>query len=179
VNEYSPPLVGAATISQRLRDLGFELPKVARPAGSYVPYVHQNGQLYLSGQISKQHGDPAFVGKVGRDWSLDAAREAARMAAMDLLAQIAAATGDDFKAVRRVVRVGGFVNATEDFTQISAVIDAASDLLVEVFGENGRHARTAIGVATLPRGAAVELDAIVMLGEPSIREYEPVQHWHD
>jgi enamine deaminase RidA (YjgF/YER057c/UK114 family) len=153
----------AATISARVRELGFELPAVTEPAGTYVSRVQAGGQLYLAGQISKRGEQAAFVGKVGRDWSLDQAREAAILAALHLLAHISAAAGDRLVAVRRLVRVGGFVNATEDFAQISAVIDAASDLLVAVFGECGRHARTVVGVAVLPRGAAVELDAVVEL----------------
>jgi enamine deaminase RidA (YjgF/YER057c/UK114 family) len=132
-------------------------------AGSYVPYVRIGDHLHLAGQISKRNSCPAFVGKVGREWSLDEAREAARLAALDLITQISAACDDQLDAVRRIVRVGGFVNATENFTQIGAVIDAASQLIGAVFGERGQHARTAIGVVTLPRGAAVELDAVVVL----------------
>lgn len=153
----------SATISARVRELGYELPAASLPAANYASWTVSGTLLHIAGQISK-HGDkPAFVGKVGREWSLQQAREAATLAGLHLLAQISDAAGDDLSAVRKIVRIGGYVNVTEDFDQISAVVDSASELLVAVFGEAGRHARTAVGVAMLPRGAAVELDAVVDL----------------
>ncbi len=151
------------TISAKVRELGYELPPASLPAANYTSWTLCGSLLHIAGQISK-HGDkPAFVGKVGRDWQLQQAREAATLAGLHLLAQISAAVDDDLTAVRKVARVGGYVNVTEDFDQISAVVDPASELLVAVFGDAGRHARTAVGVAMLPRGAAVELDAVVDL----------------
>ena len=156
-------IASGGSIASRLRELGHDLPPPTEPAANYVSYVTCGTFLHVAGQICKHGDQPAFVGKLGRDWSLQQGREAAVLAALNLISQIAAAVGDELPAVRRVVRVGGYVNADEDFTQISAVIDAASELLVAVFGEAGRHARTAVGVAVLPRGAAVELDAVVEL----------------
>ncbi len=151
------------TISARVKELGYELPPASLPAANYASWTVCGSLLHIAGQISKHGEKPAFVGKVGRDWSLQQAREAATLAGLHLLAQISAAAGDDLSAVRKIARVGGYVNVTEDFDQISVVVDSASELLVAVFGEAGRHARTAVGVAMLPRGAAVELDAVVEL----------------
>jgi len=157
------------TISAKVRELGHELPPASPPAANYASWTRCGSLLHIAGQISK-HGDkPAFIGKVGRDWQLQQAREAATLAGLHLLAQISAAVDDDLSAVRKVARLGGYVNVTEDFDQISAVVDAASEMIVAVFGDAGRHARTTVGVAMLPRGAAVELDAVVDL-QPDRRQ---------
>lgn len=149
------------TITERLRQLGLELPEAAAPGACYVSAREWGGVLYVSGQIAKQGNavPPRFVGKVGGGVSLDDAREAARLCALNLIAQVAAAVGGDLHRVKGVLRLRGFVNAVPDFEAHPAVIDAASDLLVEVFGEPGRHVRTAVGAGSLPRNVAVEIDA--------------------
>jgi enamine deaminase RidA (YjgF/YER057c/UK114 family) len=149
------------TIAGRLLELGLDLPEATPPRASYLPAREWGSVLYVSGQIAKQGNavPPQFVGKVGSTVSLDDAREAARLCALNLIAQVAAVVKGDIDRVKGVLRLRGFVNATPDFAAHPAVIDAASDLLVEVFGERGRHARTAVGAGSLPQNVAVEIDA--------------------
>lgn len=146
-------------IDQRLNELGFALPAAPAPAAAYVPYVLSGGVVYVSGQIS-QGPNGLIKGKLGEDMSTEQGAEAARACALSLLAQLRAACGGDFGRLRRVVKLTGFVNSTPDFTEQPKVINGASELLVEVLGETGWHARSAVGVASLPLGVAVEIEAL-------------------
>ncbi len=143
----------------RLTALGVVLPVPPPPAASYVPTVATGGLLYVSGQVSIL-GDEKYVGKLGREHGVEDGQKAARVCAINILAQLKAALGNLDK-VKRIVKLTGFVNCTPDFTDPHRVVNGCSDFLIEVLGERGKHARSAIGVASLPLGAAVEIEAIV------------------
>jgi enamine deaminase RidA (YjgF/YER057c/UK114 family) len=143
-----------------LRELGLTLPTPPAPVASYVPFVIAAGTLvHVSGQVSVD-ASGGIKGKLGGDLDLEDGQEAARLCGLNLLAQAKAACGGDLDRVMRVVKVNGFVNVTPDFMPIPAVMNGCSDLMVDVFGDAGRHARSAVGVANLPLGFAVEADAI-------------------
>ena len=146
----------------RLAELGLTLPTPGTPIGNFVPCVQSGKTLYVSGQVPRQDGRLAFVGKVGREVTVDEAKQAARLCALALLSLIKAHAGS-LDAVQRVCMVQGFVNAVPEFTEHPAVINGASDLLVELFGERGRHARFAVGAGSLPGNVAVEVAAVVEL----------------
>lgn len=146
-------------IEARLKELGIELPAAPAPAASYIPFVRSGNLLFVSGQIPVSGGGIALKGLVGRDVSLEDAQGAARLCAINLIAQAKAACGD-LDNVRRVVKVGGFVACGPDFTDHPKVVNAASELMVEVFGEAGRHARFAVGAPSLPLGVPVEVEAV-------------------
>jgi enamine deaminase RidA (YjgF/YER057c/UK114 family) len=150
---------GASDIDTRLAELGITLPTPAAPVAAYVPAVEVNGMLFISGQISLRDGKP-MLGRLGEDRDLDFGKEAARACGLMLLAQMKAALGS-LDRVDRVVKLGVFVNSDARFTDQPKVADGASQLMVDVFGDAGRHARAAVGVPTLPLGVAVEIDAIV------------------
>ena len=149
-------------IEQRLADLGITLPTPMAPIANYVPFVVSGAHVYVSGQVSTD-ADGGVKGTVGVDVDLDTAVKAARLCGIGLLAQLNAATGGDLERVKRVVKLGGFVQAGTDFYDIPKVINGCSDLMVEVFGDAGRHARSAVGVYKLPVKFAVEVDAVVEL----------------
>lgn len=148
-------------ISKRLEDLGITLPVAAAPAANYVPYVISGDTLYLSGQLPMEGGKVAVTGIVGKDVELDAAKRAAELCAINILAQASAALGGDLSRVKRLIKISGFVASAQDFTSQHLVINGASDLLVNVLGEAGKHARAAVGMASLPLNASVEIDAIL------------------
>ena len=148
------------TIAARLTELGISLPEPAKAVANYVPYVQAGNLVHISGQLSND-ASGGVKGTVGDDVSPEQAQAAARMCGVNLLAQISAALDGDLERVVRVVKLGGFVQAAGDFTAIPAVINGCSDLMVEGFGDKGRHARSAVGVYRLPLGFAVEVDAIV------------------
>jgi len=149
------------SVEAKLKQLGVELPASPAPAANYVPFVREGNLLFISGQVTfGPTGQLMYLGKLGQDFSEQEGYQAARLCAINCLAQAKAALGS-LDAIQRVVRVGGFVNCTADFTAQPQVINGASDFLVEVFGEAGRHARAAIGCVSLPRGVAVELDMIL------------------
>jgi enamine deaminase RidA (YjgF/YER057c/UK114 family) len=147
-------------VAARLKELGLALPDAPAPVANYVPAVRTGNVLYVSGQIPLEGGKPQFVGKLGRDLDVDQGRQAARLCALNVLAQARAALGGDLDRVVRCVRVGGFVNCTQEFADQPQVVNGASDLFVAVLGDAGRHARAAIGCASLPRGVAVEVEAV-------------------
>lgn len=147
------------TIAARLAELGIDLPTPALPAANYVPFVQSGNLLFVSGQIPVGAKGIEFVGKLGADTDVETGRAAARLCAINLIAQVKAATGDLEKLVR-VVKLTGFVNSTLEFGDHPKVVNGASDLMVEVFGDKGRHARSAVGVAGLPFGVAVEIEGI-------------------
>ena len=150
------------TPEERLQQLGLVLPAVTAPRGNFDAYVLDGNTLYLSGKGAPAREDMVTVPKVGREISATEARDHAREVGLHLIATMKAALGD-LSRVRRVVKVLGMVNATPDFMQHTEVINGCSDLLVEVFGDAGRHARSAVGVGSLPRGFAVEIEAVVSL----------------
>jgi enamine deaminase RidA (YjgF/YER057c/UK114 family) len=145
---------------EKARELGLNLATPNAPVGSYVPTVQTGNLLYVSGQIPTREDGTRPVGRLGDDTSVEEGYEAARLCAVALLAQVKAALGS-LDRVSRVVKVNGYVNATPDFVQAPAVVNGASDLLVAVFGEAGKHARAAVGVAALPAGVPVEVEMVV------------------
>jgi enamine deaminase RidA (YjgF/YER057c/UK114 family) len=147
------------TVEARLANLGIELPSPAAPAANYVPYVISGNQLFISGQLPMGADGLEHVGKLGADISVGEGKAAAKLCAINLLAQAKAATGD-LEKLARLVKIVGFVNSTADFTQQPQVINGASDFLVQAMGDKGRHARSAVSAASLPFGAAVEIEAI-------------------
>jgi enamine deaminase RidA (YjgF/YER057c/UK114 family) len=149
----------ASTPDERLAQLGLTLPESPAAVANYVPAVRSGHLVFLSGQIARNRDGTFLTGKVGRDFTEPEAAAAARACALQLLAALKAEVGDLSK-VKRIVRVSGFVNCTDDFTAQSKVVNGASDFLVAVFGASGRHARTAIGVNALPFGAPVEVELI-------------------
>jgi Putative translation initiation inhibitor, yjgF family len=149
-------------LSAKLSDLGHALPDAPAPAANYVPFVQSGQQLFISGQISA--GPEGLIcGKLGADLDTEAGAKAAERCALALLAQANAAVGGDFSKVKRLVKLVGFVNSTPEFTDQPKVINGASDLMVAVLGEAGRHARSAVSAASLPLGVAVEIEAIFEL----------------
>ena len=148
---------------ERLQELGHELPSVAAPLASYVPATRVGSQVWTSGQLPVVGGELPATGKVGAEVSLEQAQELARTASLNALAAVDALVGLD--QVTRVVKVVGFVAADPSFTEQAAVINGASDFLGEVFGEAGVHARSAVGVAVLPKNSPVEIEVIVEIAE--------------
>ena len=146
-------------IAARLAELNITLPMPPAPVASYAPFVEMGGLVHISGQISIDAAG-GIKGKLGRDVPLELGQAAARLCGLNLLAQLQAACGGDLDRVIRVVKLNGFVNVTPDFDDIAKVINGCSDLMVQVFGETGKHARSAVGVANLPLGFAVEVDAV-------------------
>ena len=148
-------------ISKRLETLGITLPVAAAPAANYVPYVISGNTLYLSGQLPMEGGKVAVTGIVGMDVALEDAKRAAELCAINILAQASAALGGDLTRIKRLIKINGFVASAQDFTSQHLVVNGASDLLVNVLGEAGKHARAAVGMACLPLNASVEIDAIL------------------
>ena len=144
-------------IEDRLKSLGITLPEASAPAGNYVPYVQVGDLVYISGQISNGP-DGLIIGKLGANMDVEAGAAAAKACALHLIAQLKVACDGDLDRVVQVVKLGGFVNSTEDFTDQPKVINGASDFMVEVFGDLGRHARAAVSAASLPLGVAVEIE---------------------
>ena len=148
------------TVEKKLTDLGIELPKAAAPVANYVPFVRTGNFMVVSGQLCLDaEGKLVAKGQLGGGVSVEDGQKAARACAINVLAQIKVALGDLDK-VQRVVRLGGFINATPDFLETPKVMNGASDLMVTAFGDKGRHARTTIGVAVLPMDAAVEVEGM-------------------
>ena len=151
------------SIEQRLAELGLELPKAAAPVAAYVPCVEVNGLLHVSGQISLDADGALIRGRLGETMDIEAGAAAAQRCGLMLIAQIGQALGGDFDRVERIVKLGAFIASTPDFTDQPKVANGASELMVHVFGDKGRHARSAVGVPVLPLGAAVEVDAIIAI----------------
>ncbi len=149
----------AGRIEARLAELGIALPQAAAPVANYVPYVVTGKLVFIAGQITLVGGKPQYVGQIGKDFTVEEGAKAARICGLNILAQVKAALGD-LDRVARCVKLTGFVNAPAGFAEHPKVVNGASDLMVEVFGDAGRHARAAVGVSGLPAGVAVEVDAI-------------------
>jgi len=148
-------------VEQRLRALSIELPQPSKPGANYVPWARSGQLVFLTGQLSQWNGERRFIGKLGREFGVEEGQAAARLCALNLIAHARDAAGGDLDRVARIVRIAGFVNSTPDFVQQSQVVNGASDLFVEVFGDAGRHARMAVGVAALPYEVAVEVEAVL------------------
>ena len=147
------------SIDARLSELGITLPEVAAPAANYVPWVRSGQLVFLTGQLSQWNGERRFIGKLGREFGVEEGQAAARLCALNLIAHARDAADGDLDRISRIVRVAGFVNSMPDFVQQSQVLNGASDLFVDVFGDAGRHTRMAVGVAVLPYDVAVEVEA--------------------
>ena len=147
-------------IDDRLAEIGVEIPEAAAPVANYVGYVQSGNMVFVSGQVTIDNGEFKYIGKVGEDFTVEEGAEAARLCGINIIAQVKAACGGDLDRVARVVKLGGFVNAPVTFTDHPKVINGCSDLMVEVFGDKGRHARFAMGAGSLPLNVAVEVDAV-------------------
>ncbi|TXH83625.1 MAG: RidA family protein [Rhizobium sp.] len=146
-------------IEGRLKELGIVLPQAAAPAANYVPYVISGNLLYLSGQLPMENGKIGVTGHLGKDVDVAGGQRAAELCAINILAQAKAALGGDLGRIKRLIKLNGFVASTPDFVEQHLVINGASNLLANVLGEAGKHARAAVGMAALPLNAAVEIDA--------------------
>ena len=150
----------AGEIEARLKELGIVLPTPGTPAANYVPFVITGNLLFISGQVPMTPEGVKFVGKLGREYSIEEGQQAARICAINVLGVAKAAVGD-LERIQRIVKVVGFVNATPDFPDVHKVLNGGSDLITQVLGDQkGKHARSAIGMGTLPLGVAVEIEAI-------------------
>lgn len=148
------------SITKKLEELNITLPPAAPPAASYLPWIRSGNFVFISGQLPIENGEMKYIGKVGADISLDDGVAAARLCALNAFSQLREATGGDFSKVCRCVRLGGFVNAPADFDKHPAIVNGASETVLEIMGESGRHARVAVGVSNLPFNASVELEAL-------------------
>lgn len=148
-------------IDKRLAELGLNLPVPAKPVANYVPWVRTGNLVFISGQVPVENGKATYTGQLGDTVSLEDGAKSARLCAINLIAQLKDACGGDLDRVKRVVKLVGFVNATPSFTDHPKVINGASDVMVEVFGDKGRHARSAVACPSLPLGVATEVEAIV------------------
>jgi len=151
----------AGEVDARLAELGIEVPEAAAPVANYVGFVKTGNLIFISGQVPLKDGKFQYQGKLGESMSLEDAQAAARLCAINIIAQAKAACGGDLDRVNRVVKLTGFVNSTGDFTDQPKVVNGASDFMVEVFGDKGRHSRAAVSAASLPAGVAVEVEAVM------------------
>ncbi|MBM3469128.1 MAG: RidA family protein [Alphaproteobacteria bacterium] len=151
------------TIQQKLESLGINLPPPPQTLANYVPYTTAGNMVIISGQLPTKDGQLAFMGRVGHDLSLEEGQAAARLCAINIIAQLNTACDGNLNRVKQCLRLGGFVNCESNYRDQPKVINGASDLMVEVFGEKGRHARAAVGVNALPLGAAVEIEALFLI----------------
>lgn len=147
-------------IDKRLAELGITVPVPAKPVANYVGWVRTGNLVFTAGQVTLKDGKFEYLGKVGKDVSTEDAAKAARICAINVIAQLREACDGDLDRVKRIVKVLGFVNGAPDFTEHPKVINGASDLLVEVFGDKGKHARSAVGSGSLPLNVAVEVEAV-------------------
>ena len=153
----------SSSLEQFLARMGLNLPAATPPVATYVPYVISGRQVIISGQLPMKDGKPDGIGQLGREFTAEQGQAIARQCLLNVLAQLKAACNGDFTRVKRALRLGVFVNSTTGFTEHSKVANGASDLLVALMGEAGKHARAAVGVAQLPLGAAVEVEAMFEL----------------
>ena len=154
----------AGEIDARLAELGITVPEAAAPVANYVGFVRTGNLVFVSGQVTLKDGEFQHIGKLGAEISVEEGQAAARLCAINIIAQLKVACDGDLDRVKRIVKLGGFVNSTPDFSQQPQVINGASDLMVEVFGDKGKHARAAVSAGSLPLGVAVEVDAVAEIG---------------
>lgn len=147
-------------IETRLKSLGLELPEPSKPGANYVPYLATGNLLFLTGQLCHWNGERHFIGKLGAELNIEEGQEAARMCGLNLVAQLKAALKGNLGRVKKTVRLAGYVNSAPDFHGQSQVMNGASDLFVDLFGDAGRHTRLAVGVTALPYNVAVEVEGI-------------------
>ncbi len=147
---------------RRLSELGLTLPEAMAPVATYVPFLVVGDMLYISGQLAKAHDGSMICGQLGGELSVEQGQQAARLCGLSIMAQVIAAVGS-LERIKQIVRLTGFVNSATGFGEQPQVINGASDLMVDVLGDAGRHTRSAVGVSGLPLGSAVEIDAIVQL----------------
>ncbi len=150
-------------INHKIKSLGINLPEAPAPAANYVPFKRSGNMIFVSGQIAK-NGETLIKGKLGLNMTVEEGYEAARHCGLALIAQLEKACNGDLNLITGIIRLGGFVNATSDFEQHPQVINGASDLMAEVFGDMGHHSRAAVGCSSLPLGVAVEVDGIFQIG---------------
>lgn len=149
-----------ASVESRLEAIGLQLPAPAAPAANYVPYVIAGNMLFIAGQVPFYNGQRLHIARLGQDYTVEQGQEAAKLCALNILAQAKDAVGGDWSRIKRCVKLGGFVNGTPDFDQHPAVINGASEIMVAALGDAGKHARFAVGAPNLPFGVAVEIDAV-------------------
>jgi enamine deaminase RidA (YjgF/YER057c/UK114 family) len=152
-------------IEARLKELGITLPDAPKPVANYVPYVVAGNLVFVSGQIPLENGKLAFKGKVGADATAEQAKAAIRLCMLNVIAQLRAACGGDLDRVRRCLRLGGFINTVDTYTDQAPIMNAASDLMVSLLGDSGRHTRTTISVNALPLGALAEVEGLFEIAE--------------
>ena len=150
----------SGTIEARLKELSIELPEPTAPLANYVPFAVTGNLVFIAGQICMWNGERRHVGKLGAGISIEEGRDAARLCALNILTHLRSACGGDLDRVSRCLQLRGFVNCTPEFTDMPQIVNGASDLMVEIFGDLGRHARAAVGVTSLPGGVAVEVEAV-------------------
>ena len=150
----------AGEIERRMKDLGIELPEPSKPGANYVPFIREGHLLFITWQLSQWNGERRFIGKVGQAFDLDEGREAARLAALNVVAHLRAALDGDLDRVAQCVRLSVYVNSDPAFHGQSQVANGASDLFMDIFGEAGRHTRMAVGVAALPYDVAAEVEGV-------------------
>ncbi|MFY9824706.1 MAG: RidA family protein [Thermoanaerobaculia bacterium] len=148
------------TIAQRMARLAIELPEPSKPGATYVPFIRTGNLVFVTGQLSQWNGERRFIGKLGREFDVAEGQQAARLCALNVLAQLRVAVNGDLGRVAQCVRIAGYVNSTPEFFGQSQVINGASDLFMEVLGDAGRHTRMAVGVAALPYDVAVEVEGV-------------------
>jgi enamine deaminase RidA (YjgF/YER057c/UK114 family) len=147
-------------IDQRLAELGISVPTPAKPVANYVGWVRTGNLVFTAGQVPLKDGKIEYQGKVGKDYTTQEAAKAARICAVNVISQLKEACGGDLDRVKRIVKLVGFVNGVPEFTEHPEVVNGASDVMVEVFGDKGKHARSAVGSGSLPRNVAVEVEAV-------------------
>lgn len=150
----------SSKIDAKLKELGLELPEAATPAANYVPFIISGNLLSVSGQLCVWNGEIKYAGKLGKDFQVKDGQEAAKICALNIISHAKVACGGNLDKIKKCVRLGVFVNSTPDFTDQPAVANGASDLIVSIFAEKGKHSRAAVGVAQLPRNVAVEIEAL-------------------
>lgn len=153
------------SLTSRLTDLGYKIPVPRIPKASFVPYQIVGRLLFVSGQVCQWQGERRYTGKVGADLDMDRAVKAAQLSGLNILSWVKEAVNDDLSRIQRCVRLGGFVNSDPKFTDQAKVISGCSDLMVEVFGNAGRHCRTSVGVSVLPFDFSVEIEALFELAD--------------
>ena len=150
----------AGRIETRLKMLHIELPQPSMPGANYVPFARHDGLVFLTGQLSQWNGERRFAGKLGREYGIEQGQQAARLCGLNLIAHLRVALDGDLDRLLRTIRLAGYVNSTPDFVGQSQVMNGASDLFVEIFGDAGRHTRMAVGVCALPYDLAVEVEGV-------------------